>query len=66
MFMPAAHSASRLFVVSSSRVPAAKIIPVVLWLLRVIGTVAYMPKELLLSGRMTQATDIYSFGLMSE
>jgi serine/threonine protein kinase len=30
------------------------------------GTVAYMPKELLLSGRMTQATDIYSFGLMSE
>jgi hypothetical protein len=25
-----------------------------------------MPKELLLSGRMTQATDIYSFGLMSE
>jgi serine/threonine protein kinase len=30
------------------------------------GTVAYMPKELLLEGRMTQATDIYSFGLMSE
>ena len=25
-----------------------------------------MPKELLVSGRMTQATDIYSFGLMSE
>jgi hypothetical protein len=25
-----------------------------------------MPKELLLSGRMTQATDIYSFGLISE
>jgi hypothetical protein len=25
-----------------------------------------MPKELLLSGRMTPATDIYSFGLMSE
>lgn len=30
------------------------------------GTIVYMPKELLLSGRMTQATDIYSFGLMSE
>jgi len=32
----------------------------------VAGTIVYMPKELLLSGRMTQATDIYSFGLMSE
>ncbi len=30
------------------------------------GTIVYMPKELLLQGRMTQATDIYSFGLMSE
>jgi serine/threonine protein kinase len=30
------------------------------------GTIVYMPKELLLSGRMTPATDIYSFGLMSE
>jgi hypothetical protein len=25
-----------------------------------------MPSELLLTGRMTTATDIYSFGLMSE
>ena len=30
------------------------------------GTIVYMPKELLLQGRMTMATDIYSFGLMSE
>ena len=30
------------------------------------GTITYMPRELLLSGRMTQSTDIYSFGLMSE
>lgn len=30
------------------------------------GTVAYTAKELLLAGRMTHATDIYSFGLMSE
>jgi hypothetical protein len=33
---------------------------------RAAGTIVYMPKELLLSGRMTQATDIYSFGLLSE
>lgn len=30
------------------------------------GTIVYMPSELLLSGRMTTATDVYSFGLMSE
>jgi hypothetical protein len=30
------------------------------------GTIVYMPQELLVSGRMTTATDIYSFGLMSE
>jgi serine/threonine protein kinase len=30
------------------------------------GTIVYMPSELLLTGRMTTATDIYSFGLMSE
>jgi serine/threonine protein kinase len=30
------------------------------------GTIEYMPSELLLMGRMTTATDIYSFGLMSE
>ena len=30
------------------------------------GTIVYMPSELLLTGRMTPATDIYSFGLMSE
>eukprot|EP00775_Hariotina_reticulata_P008839 gene8839-9018_t len=31
---------------------------------RTYGTIVYMPSELLLQGRMTQATDIYSFGLM--
>eukprot|EP00775_Hariotina_reticulata_P004708 gene4708-4959_t len=31
---------------------------------RTYGTLVYMPAELLLHGRMTQATDIYSFGLM--
>eukprot|EP00879_Flechtneria_rotunda_P007950 GHRR01008329.1.p1 GENE.GHRR01008329.1~~GHRR01008329.1.p1 ORF type:complete len:1448 (+),score=551.05 GHRR01008329.1:1287-5630(+) len=31
---------------------------------RTYGTIVYMPSELLLTGRMTQATDIYSFGLM--
>jgi serine/threonine protein kinase len=30
------------------------------------GTIAYMPTELLLTGRMTTATDIYSFGVISE
>ena len=33
---------------------------------RTYGTIVYMPAELLLSGRMTTATDIYSLGLMSE
>uniref|UniRef100_A0A383VHP9 Protein kinase domain-containing protein n=1 Tax=Tetradesmus obliquus TaxID=3088 RepID=A0A383VHP9_TETOB len=31
---------------------------------RTYGTIVYMPSELLLSGRMTTATDVYSFGLM--
>eukprot|EP00878_Enallax_costatus_P000820 GHUV01000946.1.p1 GENE.GHUV01000946.1~~GHUV01000946.1.p1 ORF type:complete len:1662 (+),score=542.75 GHUV01000946.1:226-5211(+) len=31
---------------------------------RTYGTIVYMPAELLLTGRMTQSTDIYSFGLM--
>ncbi|KAF6265892.1 hypothetical protein COO60DRAFT_768059 [Scenedesmus sp. NREL 46B-D3] len=31
---------------------------------RTYGTIVYMPSELLLTGRMTTATDIYSFGLM--
>lgn len=33
---------------------------------RTFGTMMYMPAELLLSGHMTTATDIYSLGLMSE
>eukprot|EP00883_Tetradesmus_obliquus_P005433 jgi/Sobl393_1/1585/SZX64196.1 len=31
---------------------------------RTYGTIVYMPSELLLTGRMTTATDVYSFGLM--
>jgi serine/threonine protein kinase len=30
------------------------------------GTVTHMPPELLVSGKLTPAADIYSFGVMSE
>ena len=36
------------------------------YICRTYGTISYMPAEVLTQGRITQATDVYSLGIMSE